>query len=567
MKNALIMAPVVLLALAASSLKAQTWNWVPTTGDGLWNDPSKWTDGGSNTTIPNTTGAAVIVPAPTGTRTLTLSDGAGCTAQGGCNFTVGSISLTNTAALTTTIRNNSTNTAGVASLIFDAAGAGPATITVNSTGATTNQSLITADMVFTDTVDVNVVTDVGNSSAGAISLTGNMTGPGGLIKDGPGEMTMAFVSGQTSQVKQYTGATIINNGRWRHSVGGTPTMTSSVTVNNGGQITMITNASTYTYGTSAATPLNLNGFGPTTGAFSPFPGAIRPDTNLSITIANNIVLQSAAMIHSQGSASGSITLPGIVSGRGILVAGSVPHDANVGKIVLQNTNTYTGGTIVNVGTLVADSASTRAFGTGTVQVVSANAVSGGSQAHVQIVPGAADAIANTSYLNLAGGGAAGVADDGYIDLGDSSVNETIAGLMLGGAIQIAGTYGSTSSSATFQNDEYFAGSGILTVTGATVPGDYNNNGVVDAADEVLWRKGGPLANDFTPGVQASDYDFWRSRFGATTNPGRGSGLGASTVPEPSTIALAGCIVSLLAFGRRRKSVHVSLRETSSPFIT
>ena len=46
--------------------------------------------------------------------------------------------------------------------------------------------------------------------------------------------------------------------------------------------------------------------------------------------------------------------------------------------------------------------------------------------------------------------------------------------------------------------------------------DYNNNGVVDAADYVLWRKGGPLQNDATPAdVGPDDYTYWRARFGGT----------------------------------------------------
>jgi hypothetical protein len=69
-----------------------------------------------------------------------------------------------------------------------------------------------------------------------------------------------------------------------------------------------------------------------------------------------------------------------------------------------------------------------------------------------------------------------------------------------------------------------------------VPADYNGNGSVDAADYVLWRKGGPLLNEVdTPGtVDAADYTEWRARFG---NPSAGSGLGGSTVPEPSALAL------------------------------
>ncbi|MFO0790006.1 MAG: hypothetical protein U0805_11170 [Pirellulales bacterium] len=71
-----------------------------------------------------------------------------------------------------------------------------------------------------------------------------------------------------------------------------------------------------------------------------------------------------------------------------------------------------------------------------------------------------------------------------------------------------------------------------------VSGDYNGNGVVDAADYVLWRNGGPLQNDPTPGVQAADYDYWRSRFGATSGAGTGLGAASAAVPEPSCVALA-----------------------------
>jgi hypothetical protein len=72
---------------------------------------------------------------------------------------------------------------------------------------------------------------------------------------------------------------------------------------------------------------------------------------------------------------------------------------------------------------------------------------------------------------------------------------------------------------------------------AGVAGDYNGNGIVDAADYVVWRKGGTLQNDPTPGIQPADYTFWRSRFGQVT--GSGSGLaGTANVPEPTTVFLA-----------------------------
>ena len=87
-----------------------------------------------------------------------------------------------------------------------------------------------------------------------------------------------------------------------------------------------------------------------------------------------------------------------------------------------------------------------------------------------------------------------------------------------------------------------------------VPGDYNENGTVDAADFVVWRNSiGPntIPNDPTSGtVDSTDYDFWKSRFGATTGAGSGSAL-AAAVPEPTTL-FAGIIVLLAALPMWRR---------------
>jgi hypothetical protein len=89
----------------------------------------------------------------------------------------------------------------------------------------------------------------------------------------------------------------------------------------------------------------------------------------------------------------------------------------------------------------------------------------------------------------------------------------------------------------------------FTLAPAGVAGDYNNNGTVDAADYVLWRNGGPLANDPTAGVQPADYDFWKSRFGAIS--GSGAGLNGGAVPEPASIVLV--LMGLAFFGSRRRA--------------
>jgi len=82
-----------------------------------------------------------------------------------------------------------------------------------------------------------------------------------------------------------------------------------------------------------------------------------------------------------------------------------------------------------------------------------------------------------------------------------------------------------------------AGYGFRVATVPGVAGDYNGNGIVDAADYVVWREG--LGTTFTQ----NDYDVWRAHFGQTG----GSGAGASSpaaVPESATwvmlmIAMAG----------------------------
>jgi len=75
-----------------------------------------------------------------------------------------------------------------------------------------------------------------------------------------------------------------------------------------------------------------------------------------------------------------------------------------------------------------------------------------------------------------------------------------------------------------------------------VPGDYNQNGTVDAADYVVWRKtfgqqeiGLAADGDGNHQVDADDYGVWRSHFGENSS---GATLAFDAIPEPATTCLA-----------------------------
>jgi len=84
---------------------------------------------------------------------------------------------------------------------------------------------------------------------------------------------------------------------------------------------------------------------------------------------------------------------------------------------------------------------------------------------------------------------------------------------------------------------------ISYVTGPdTLPGDYNNDGSVNAADYVVWRK--------TDGMQQG-YNTWRTNFGRTS--GSGTALSGAAVPEPSALLLGalGAALTITSISRRK----------------
>ena len=99
----------------------------------------------------------------------------------------------------------------------------------------------------------------------------------------------------------------------------------------------------------------------------------------------------------------------------------------------------------------------------------------------------------------------------------------------------------------------------MPIESAGLPGDYNGDGLVDAADYTVWRNnlgGDPAAFEAgsrDPGnmsltINGDDYTFWKNNYGGSLGSG---GLAASVVPEPSAIALV--LAAMLAVGGIRRS--------------
>jgi beta-glucanase (GH16 family) len=102
----------------------------------------------------------------------------------------------------------------------------------------------------------------------------------------------------------------------------------------------------------------------------------------------------------------------------------------------------------------------------------------------------------------------------------------------------------------------------FSIVPAALPGDYNQNGVVDASDYVLWRKtvgdegpNLPADGDGNEVVDDDDLEFWRERFGNESNGG-GGGI---AVPEPSGMGWLIVAAFGIACSRTRQSQSAARR--------
>jgi autotransporter-associated beta strand protein len=356
----------------AAAIAAQTWT---VDANGAWGTAANWTPA----SVPNAIDAAATLgPVITAPRTITLN----------LPITLGSLSISGGSAYTVT---------GANTLTFDVT-SGNALLGVSGTGAHTFSSAIALN----DTLEIN------QGSTGTLTLSGGVSGAGGLIKNGTGSVALQAVS-------SYTGATQINAGTLFYNLGGAISAASTVTIGDG-------------VGAAGSAILNLNQSMTTAQALNV---TLQSD---GLLIQNNNRLVRLGAVSGVGElrinsvvgngfeiagAAGNSTFSGIMTG-GIAVnsadpnAGSRFTKTGTGTQTLSGNNTYVARTFINGGSLRA--ASNSALGVASAGFTNATFVFGAGSLELSNNI----TIGERLYLNGAGNGGAGA-------LRNFSGNNTITG--------------------------------------------------------------------------------------------------------------------------------------------
>jgi hypothetical protein len=171
---------------------------------------------------------------------------------------------------------------------------------------------------------------------------------------------------------------------------------------------------------------------------------------------------------------------------------------------------------------------------GTLHLGGAYSQSSGGKLEIELAPsGGHDELAVAGTATLAGTLSV-LLTGGYVPHEDDAF-QIVTAAGFGGS-----TFTSTSLPALSGGLVWNIDYGATAVTLAVVlPGDFNHDGSVDAADYVTWRNG--------PATEA-DYQTWRAHFGQNAGASA-TGVSLTAVPEPGSLFLLGICVAML-FVRR-----------------
>lgn len=222
-----------------------------------------------------------------------------------------------------------------------------------------------------------------------------------------------------------------------------------------------------------------------------------------------------------------------LNGKALSISGAGVTNLNVGVTG--------GGTITNSGSL----------GTAGTTPIAANLTSTGKLLF-DLGP------TNTDFFNITGSATLSGILDVTLESGFTPVGPYTL-LTASGGLNAAGLTLDPSDTGTFHIG-IVGNSIVLSLGGSGVNGDYNGNGVVDAADYVVWRNNvgttNHLPNDAIGGtIGIAQYNLWRSRFGATSGSGNGA-VAAAAVPEPAMLVISMPALAIGSVPRKKRGAAI-----------
>lgn len=550
---------------------------------GLWTDDARWDGVG----FPNAVGDTaffqqpVTSPAPpSGSYKLSLNNQ---------SITVASIFINNSLNNDWITQIGNDDLAD-GNLIFQNTTGNNATLTEDlvPTGVQVSRLRIFSPITLNSNLDVvqnhNVNRNTATEFVGKVNSAPGIT----LTKKGSGNLQMAY-NGALAANEGIRGNIVIEQGGLRLIGASTISKAAGVTVMDTGQLQVGNDVANLSLGGPDAV-LTLNGMGKVAPAAINNEGALRYQLNAGIdsVFSSKVALASPSRIR-VNVAGTSGTLSNVVSGPGGLTA-----DGS-GILILSGANTYAGGsTISGGGRFIINNTTGSGVGTGDVTLSGGNTILGGtgfigtpsSPVNVTIggsnlnpgslnlsddagnqpsLPGTLTIFGDLTFtgagkvnMDLTNSGYDKIVTTGTVTLGATATLNLPASFLpsphqpftlidnqgpnpIGGVFNNFAEGGSIMFGSQEYRLTYLGGDGndlVLAPLLAGVLGDYNGNGVVDAADYIMWRKGGPLLNqvDDPQVVNAQDYVEWKARFG---NPsGSGALANVAAVPEPGAGWLA-----------------------------
>jgi autotransporter-associated beta strand protein len=279
----------------------------------------------------------------------------------------------------------------------------------NATGST-SVNISSANVGVAAVVFDNSTKNYTISSTGGFGIADG-TGPGSLTKAGTGTVILTTTN-------SYTGVTTINNGTLQIGDGttdGSIAASASIT-DNASLVFNRTNGSTFTYanGISGTGSVTLSGPGTQifTGANSYAGGTTINFGTLQLgnggttgAAGTGAITNNSSLVFNRSNAMAQGTDFGVISGTGSVA------QAGTGTVTLSSSNSYSGGTSINAGTIAAGNDS--AFGPGTVTL------NGGTLSNTS---GGDRTISNNINVTSTGGA---------ITLGNGASNLTLTGTLSG----------------------------------------------------------------------------------------------------------------------------------------